>query len=169
MTSSTPPFHSSSLPSSPSLVPPFHSLGNGTVEQDQAMRNTQWNTAGTSSLKALANKVLERNKDRNKPGTEALKSVPLPDQPVPPNGTNSGADDATQYAALSYEFEERLAIAEYDGQQTPQQAQRIAYLDAFMAVLSAIPHEENDKKEWFDERIQAAKGWLTSQKLEQPE
>ena len=79
MTSSTPPFHSSSLPSSPSLVPPFHSLGNGTVEQEQVMRNTQWNTAGTSSLKALANKVLERNKDRNKFGTEALKFVPLPE------------------------------------------------------------------------------------------
>jgi hypothetical protein len=132
---------SPSFSSPSSSVPPFHSLGNGTVEQDQAMRNTQWNTVGTSSLKVLANKVLERNKDRNKSGTEALKSVPLSDQTVPLRGTNSGADDATQYDALSYEFEERLAIAEYDGQQTPLQAQRIAYLDAFISVLVALPQE----------------------------
>ena len=171
MTSSTPPFHSSSLQSPSSSVPPFHSLGNGTVEQEQVMRNTQWNTVGTSSLKALANKVLERNKDRNKPGTEALKSVPLPDQPVPPNGTNSGADDATQYDALSYEFEERAAIAEYDGQQTSQQAQKIAYLDAFISVLVTIPQESYENshgEDWLDARITAAKEWLQAQNLFQP-
>lgn len=52
MTSLTPPFHSSSLQSPSSSVPAFHSLGNGTVEQEQILRNTQWKTAGTSSLKA---------------------------------------------------------------------------------------------------------------------
>ena len=165
MTSSTPPFHSSSLPSSPSLVPPFHSLGNGTVEQDRVLRNTQWNTTGTSSLKALANKVLERNKDRNKPGTEALKSVPLPDQPVPPNGTNSGADDATQYDALSYEFEERLAIAEYDGQQTPLQAQRIAYLDAFISLLLDLAKDDLEKG-WLAQKIQIALATLEAQNFQ---
>ncbi|KAB2832859.1 MAG: hypothetical protein F9K49_07485 [Caedimonadaceae bacterium] len=157
MISSIPPFHSSSLPSSPTLVPPFHSLGNGTVEQDHVLRNTQWNTAGTSSLKTLANKVLERNKDRNKPGTETLKSVPLSDQPVPLRGTNSGADDTTQYDDLSYEFEERIAIAEYDGQQTPLQAHRIAYLDAFMAALATLPQEtssqEEQREHWLDHKI----------------
>ena len=173
MRSSTPPFHSSSLPSSPSLVPPFHSLGNGTVEQDHTLRNTQWNTAGTSSLKALANKVLERNKDRNKLGTEALKSVQLPDQTVPPNGTNSGADDATRYDALSYEFEERAAIAEYDGQQSPLQAQRIAYLDAFMAALATLPQEtsaqEEQRKHWFDHKITSAREWLNKHGIQEPE
>jgi hypothetical protein len=119
----------------------------------------------------LANKVLERNKDRNKPGTEALKSVPLSNQPVPPNGTNSGADDATQYDALSYEFEERLAIAEYDGQQTPKQAQHIAYLDAFISVLTTIPQETlclPYGEDWLDARIMAAKDWLQAQNLFQP-
>ena len=171
MTSSTPPFHSSSLPSSPSLVPPFHSLGNGTVEQDHILRNTRRNTTGTSSLKALANKILERNAKWNKPGTEALKSVPLPDQTVPLRGTNSRADDATQYDALSYEFEERLASAEYDGQQTPVQAQRIAYLDAFMAVLSALPDEEEEgyyDEDWLTRRIKTTQHWLVTEGLQQP-
>ncbi|MBY0273476.1 MAG: hypothetical protein K2X02_08765, partial [Alphaproteobacteria bacterium] len=154
--------HSSSLPSSPSSVPPFHSLGNGTVEQEQVMRNTQWNIAGISSLKALANKVLERNKDRNKPGTEALKSVPHPDQLVPRNGTNSGADDATQYDALSYEFEERLAIAEYGGQQTQLQAQRIVYLDAFISLLSDQAKDDLEK-DWLAQKIQIALATLETQ------
>jgi len=159
------------FPTSSSLVPPFHSLGNGTVEQDHVLRNTKGNTAGTSSLKALANKVLERNKDRNKPGTETLKSVPHPDQPVPLHGTNSGADDATQYDALSYEFEERLAIAEYDGQQTPLQAQRIAYLDAFMAVLSTLPYEEAESyydEDWLMRRVKATQHCLVAEGLQQP-
>jgi hypothetical protein len=132
------------------------------VEQDQAMRNTQWNSAGTSSLKALANKVLKRNKERNKPGTEALKSVPLPDQTVPPNGTNFGANDATQYDALSYEFEERFAIAEYDGQQTPLQAQRIAYLDVFISFLSDEAKDDL-QKDWLAQKIQTALATLEAQ------
>lgn len=43
--------------------------------------------------------------------------------------------------SLLYDFEERLAIAEYDGHQTPLQAERIAYQDAFIAVLNALPCE----------------------------
>jgi hypothetical protein len=37
------------------------------------------------------------------------------------------------------DFEERLAIAEYDGHQNDLQAQCIAYRDAFMAVLRVLP------------------------------
>jgi phosphoserine phosphatase len=85
-------------------------------------------------------------------------------------GTNSGADDVTQYDALSYEFEERAAIAEYDGQQTPQQAQRIAYLDAFMAVLSTLPYEEVEgyyDEDWLTRRVKAAQHWLVAEGLQQ--
>ncbi len=137
------------------------------MEQEHILRNTQWNTTGTSSLKALANKVLERNTSENKPGTETLKSVPHPDQPVPRNGTNSGADEAIQYDALSYEFEERAATAEYDGQQT----QRIAYLDVFMAVLSIFPYEEEEghyDENWLTRRVKATQNWLAAQGLQQP-
>jgi len=157
-------FPTPSFSSPASSVPPFHSLGNGTVEQDHILRNTQWNAVGTSSLKALANKVLERNKDRNKPGTETLKSVPHPDQPVPLCGTNSGADDTTQYDALSYELEERLAIAEYDGQQTPLQAQRIAYLDAFISILLDLA-EDDLQKDWLAQKIKTALTVLETKNL----
>lgn len=62
------------FPSHSSLVPLFHSLESGTVEQNQDLWNTQWNVGGTGSLKALATKALERNKDWNKHGTTASKS-----------------------------------------------------------------------------------------------
>src|SRR5690606_22297608 len=39
------------------------------------------------------------------------------------------------HSSFLYDFEERLAIAEYDGCQTPQQAYGIAYLDAFLTIL----------------------------------
>jgi hypothetical protein len=77
-------------------------------------------------------------------------------------GTNSGADEATQYAALSYEFEEQAAIAEYDGQQTPQQAQRIAYLDAFISLLYALV-KDDPHKDWLAQKIQIALASLEEQ------
>ena len=75
------------FPSPSSSVPPFHSLENGTVEQTLNQRNSLRNINGTSSLKALENKMLERNKERNTYGTRALKPVPHPDQPTPLRGT----------------------------------------------------------------------------------
>lgn len=72
---------------------------------------------------------------------------------------------------LHESFEERLAIAEYDGQQTHLQAQRIAYLDAFMAVLSALPYEEEDgyyDEDWLTRRVKATQRWLSLEGLQQP-
>lgn len=188
-------------PSHSSPVPPFHSLESGTVEQDQDLRNTQWNTTGTVSLKGLANKVLERNKDQNKPGTAVSKSVPSPDQPVLLCGTKNKekvfpaeketstdkidrfemtanmsvlsvpSRDPFDKESLLYDFEERLAIAEHDGQQSPSQAERIAYQDAFISVLMMIPQEADEAShdnDWLDARITAAKEWLQAQNLFQP-
>jgi len=64
-------------------------------------------------------------------------------------------------------FEERLAIAEYDGHQSPQQAQRIAYLDAFIAVLVTLPYEDMEG-DWLSSRITAAEHWLLDQGIMQP-
>ncbi len=165
--------------------------------------DTQWNTAGTSPLKVLANKVLERNTKGNNPGTETLKSVPLSDQTVPLRGTNvevgcKGEADNFPYEcndtdrlgpktnvsvmsvpsagpfdkeSLLYDFEERLAIAKYDGQQRPLQAERIAYLDAFISVLTTLPqeaYENSHGEDWLDARITAAKEWFKAQNLFQP-
>jgi hypothetical protein len=179
------------LPSHPSFVPLFHSLECGTVEQDQNLRNNPRNRNGTYSLKTLANKVLERNKGWNKPGTVASNSVPPPDQPVSLRGTENkerilleeketSADNTNKFKmdpkisvlsvpsgdpidkeSLLYDYEERLAITEYDGQQTPLQAECIAYQDAFISVLTTLPQETYENcpgGDWLDTRIKAAKG-----------
>jgi len=189
------------FPSHSSPVPPFHSLESGTVEQTLNQWNNQRNRGGTSSLKALANNVLERNKDWNKPGTVASKSVPpmlqsssacgtksLLNVPRPvqheiahetKNGSMLG-DIASHLSSLSAlhlssvmeDYEERLAIAEYDGQQPPLQAERIAYLDALISVLTTLPeaaYENSPGEDWLDARITAAKEWLQAQNLFQPQ
>lgn len=73
--------------------------------------------------------------------------------------------DAT---SLLNEYQERLAIAEYDGHQDPAQAERIAYLDAFVSVLVTLPYDDSDG-DWLGQRVKAAKEWLLNQGLEQPE
>ena len=180
------------FPSHQPPVPLFHSLKGGTVEQTLDQRNSSWNMSGTASLKGLANKALERNKGWNKPGTGASKPVPHPDQPVPLRGTKGSlrvprpipcetfheTKNGSWAKSLSLhpssvleDYEERLAIAEYDGHQTPLQAERIAYQDAFINVLVTLPQEayENSHGEyWLDARITAAKEWLQAQNLFQP-
>jgi hypothetical protein len=65
------------------------------------------------------------------------------------------------------DYEERLAIAEYDGQQSPTQAERIAYLDAFVSVLLTLPYDDG-AGDWLSHRITAAKEWLLAQNISQP-
>ena len=182
------------IASPPPSVPLFHSLGGGTMEQTSNQWNSPWNTNGTSPLKALANKILERNKEWNTPGTAASKSVPPMPQPSSACGTSSEAagtditDKCLSTAGLSVTsvpalnsfdedalfdtLEERLAIAEYDGYRTPSQAQRIAYQDAFIAVLNILPQEDTQngqRGDWLKLRIKVSKDWLVTQGLEQPE
>ena len=75
-------------------------------------------------------------------------------------------------SSLLDDFEERLAIAEYDGHQGTLQAQRIAYQDAFIDVLNTLPYEEEKgyyDEDWLIRRIKAAQSWLVTQGLHQPE
>lgn len=53
------------------------------------------------------------------------------------------------------DYQERLAIAEVDGNQNPRQAHRIAYLDAFISLLSDLP-EEGPHQDWLTQKIQTA-------------
>ncbi len=76
---------------------------------------------------------------------------------VPPEGLFPLDRDS-----LLYDFEERLAIAEYDGDQTPLHANRIAYLDAFISVLTALPALASER-DWLDQRIQTSFAWLEAQ------
>jgi hypothetical protein len=95
-------------------------------------------------------------------------------QPDKPDRFNSNTNMSVMSGLsgpLHESFEERLAIAEYDGQQTPLQAQRIAYLDAFMAVLATLPYEEKEghyDEDWLTRRIKVAKNWLAAEELQQP-
>lgn len=68
---------------------------------------------------------------------------------------------------LLSEYEERLAIAEYDGRQSPMKAERIAYVDAFLAVLATLPYED-PTEDWLHQRIKAAQKWLLDQGIKQP-
>ncbi|MBX9620782.1 MAG: hypothetical protein K2X28_01935 [Alphaproteobacteria bacterium] len=83
-----------------------------------------------------------------------------------PNTNMSGLSGPS----LRENFEERLAIAEYDGQQTQLQAQRIAYLNAFMAVLANLPYEEEGyyDEDWLTRRVKATQHWLAARGLQQP-
>jgi hypothetical protein len=95
-----------------------------------------------------------------------------PDKPDKFNSkTNMSVLSVMSGPSLRENFEERLAISEYDGQQTQLQAQRIAYLDAFMAVLSALPYEEEDgyyDEDWLTRRVKATQHWLETEGLQQP-
>ena len=65
-------------------------------------------------------------------------------------------------ASLRESFEERLAIAEYDGQQTPLQVERIAYLDAFLTLLFDLT-ALNPQRDWLAQKVQAAVTTLETQ------
>ena len=144
------------FPSHHSSVPPFHSLESGTVEQTLNQRNNSRNNFGTISLKAIANKVLERNKVGNKPGTEASNSVPPLPQSSSACGTNGEVGSKVETDSFLYDFEERLAIAEYDGEASPVQAHRIAYLDAFISLLTHFAEDEPDYQDWLKMKIHVA-------------
>lgn len=47
------------------------------------------------------------------------------------------------------------------------QAERIAYLDAFMAVLATLPYEDVEG-DWLSHKIVEAKKWLLDQRIAQP-
>jgi hypothetical protein len=73
---------------------------------------------------------------------------------APPQGT-LGQD-------YFYSYEERIAIAEIDGNQNPIQAHRIAYLDAFISILSTLA-EDDPHQDWLAQKIQTALATLEMQ------
>ena len=62
------------------------------------------------------------------------------------------------------EYEERLAIVEVDGNQTPIEAHRIAYLDAFISILSTLA-ENDPHQDWLTQKLQVALATLEAQNL----
>jgi hypothetical protein len=68
-------------------------------------------------------------------------------------------------ASFRHAYEERLAITEVDGDITTLHAHRIAYLDAFITLLTALAEEEPNCQDWLNPKIQIALAWLESQEL----
>lgn len=121
------------------------------------------------SLKSLASGVLERL-EKNKPETRCESNRVRPTvQLVGPETKRTSPQKPCliQLSSLPDEYQERIAIAEYDGLQTSTQAERIAYLDAFVAVLVAFPHE-NTEGDWLSRKIVEAQKWLLDQGITQP-
>jgi len=61
-------------------------------------------------------------------------------------------------------YQERVAIAELDGKQNPVQARCIAYLDAFISLLSDLA-ENDSHRDWLSEKVQTALTTLEAQNL----
>ena len=61
-----------------------------------------------------------------------------------------------------HDFEERIAIAEVDGNQNSIQAHRSAYLDAFISLLSALA-ENDPQQDWLAQKVQTALATLEVQ------
>ncbi|HUX78436.1 MAG TPA: hypothetical protein VMW10_01615 [Alphaproteobacteria bacterium] len=143
----------------------------------------------TKSLKDLAYNVLKKNKGEAKlkqrialtlqHQNQNVKSKPeaRADNTDKPHGkgdlsvlsVTSGRSFGK--SSLLDDFEERLAIAEYDGDQSSSQARRIAYQDAFIAVLNTLPYDEAEgyyDEDWLTRRAKAARNWLLAQGVQQP-
>lgn len=131
----------------------FHSLGDETVKQGTDNRNTIRNSPETSSLKVLANKALQRNKARNNHETNPLNGV------SPPCLPETKQREEFILPSVIEGYEERVAIAEYDGGQCINHARRIAYNSAFVEYINAHPTES----------IIAAQDFLMTQGIPQPE
>lgn len=121
----------------------------------------------TRSLKFLSTLVLERNKKWNNPETRCQNLVSRdfccetknPHFLTPNFAFSSDLKDA---------YEERLAIAQYDGGQNALQAQRIAYQDAFIAALNALPNDDLENEtitDWLDQRIKATRQLITAREI----
>ena len=86
---------------------------------------------------------------------------------VPSDGRIESTSFSFYDTELLDEYEERLAIAEYDGLQPSAQAERIAYVDAFLSVLATLPYEDIEG-DWLSHKIKAAKAWLQDQGISFP-
>jgi hypothetical protein len=124
------------------FVPLSQPLRRGTVGQQAQTRDTGWDKPGTTSLKALAQQALSRLGKWDKAGTTTVSLVPEPLSVVgqeTPRATSTGEPA---------EWEERAAIAEYDGKLPRVLAEALARLEV------CPPPPGTQPKRW--QRAQAA-------------
>ena len=124
------------------------------------------------SAMSVFSKGLSLEMEKNRP-TTVLTELTRSHQSglsVPPKGlfpANGATPPLLNSHSLLDDYEERLAIAEWEGGQSPLHAQRIAYQDAFIATLVSLPEQlccdTTSPQEWLSRRIHSANAWLTTQ------
>ena len=98
------------------LVSVFHPLESETVKHLRNNGNISRNTSNLINMKALANRVLERNKPGNKSETQNVYHVSQPRL----DETNK-SDEIDFYVQL---FEERAAIKQFDAGLSKEQSEK---------------------------------------------
>jgi Rieske Fe-S protein len=112
-------------------VSPFHPVGSETLKQTEDWRNTPRNKIETTSLKALALQVLQRNRHRNTPETQPISLVSPP----------ASAEIAWGLEDYLAWFDERAAIYEFDAGYSRLEAERLAYSDTCQHFGQSFPEE----------------------------
>ena len=143
------------------LVPLSHSLGVGQRDKGNSGRDESGTTAGTTSLKALAAKVLRRDTARDNGGTAAPKSCPTAVERVgqdfrPVPSAASTAERASEQSAPAPsidDLDERAAIVEY-GARIPRR-----WAEGF-AALSSMPAPHGFSPERWHRIVDAAGAFL---------
>lgn len=105
---------------------------------------------------------MERNNKENKPGTTVPRSVPPISQSSIACGTSVEGSCKAKTGNSLDGFQEDLAIAKYDGQQTSTQVEWSANMDAFVS----LPYDD-PKGDWLSYRINVTKEWLVNQGIVQ--
>lgn len=104
--------------------PTSRGLGGGTAGQAAPERDKVWDMGGTTSLKALALHLLQRDSDRDKSGTSLRYLVPPRDSARDKNTASS-----ERPRPMSEDFEERAAIIEHGTGVPREWAEGFARLD----------------------------------------
>src|SRR5215467_1791001 len=91
-------------------VPLFRSLAVEQRNRGDSEWNSQRNVVGTGGLKALAQAVLQRNRQWNQSGTAAAHSCSTPHPPVEQESTPALAPERSRDANTKDPFEERAAV-----------------------------------------------------------
>jgi hypothetical protein len=115
-------------------------------------------------LRGLFDEKMEKVENNPRKGGDKSDRFKLESNMSPLSLRSPELLDQNFYPYGEHDFEERLAIAEYDGDQIDIQAQRIAYLDAFISALTSLPATET-QRDWLDMRIQTCLAWIEGQKF----
>lgn len=103
----------------------FHSLGTETVKQNYNNRNITRNKGETRDLKSLALSVLSRKTNETNPETKMKQDDKIFETDLRTKNQIVSIDIEN----LFYQFEERIAICQFDGKVKQEEAEKIAFVE----------------------------------------